>query len=99
MKQITQITPELENLIVTRNGEADEDYYNAIRAAERNERVATATYRIIDTLAAAGHATARTVGIFMLDAYAGWYDSVNETNTRQELRSELGVSWLPKLSA
>jgi len=89
---------DIANLLVTRNGEADEDYYSAIRAAERNLKVATATHRIIEGITAAGRSTARVIGISMLDAYAGYYDAMNHTQTRQEIRNELGVSWLPRLT-
>jgi hypothetical protein len=92
-----QTTPELENFIVLREDQPDKDYYNAIKQAERAERISIAGNRIKDVLAASTRATAHVVGVFMLDAYAGFYDSQNHTTTRQEIRQELGVSWLPRL--
>jgi tetrahydromethanopterin S-methyltransferase subunit B len=78
-------------LIVMRDGELDADYYNALKARERAEKLEHTANHVKHVLAASAAATGHFIGRQVLETYSGMYDMVTGEHTLPEIRELLAV--------
>lgn len=79
-------------LTVMRDGQLDQDYYDALERAERQERMLGLGKSLLHGIGTATIVTAGFIGRNILECYAAVYDEMNGTQTRGELWVEVGKS-------
>lgn len=79
---------DLTQLVVTRQGELDPDYYAALRHAERAERLSNIGHGTLHIIEASAAYTARFAGKKLLEVYSGMFDLGTGQHTLADLREE-----------